>query len=87
MAANIHAKPAHEGRAGLPTRRHFAQSDCRQQRFDTGQVIGAVLSMPSRVGPLGPLYVGGCRIWVDPHGQYVPSEYWYNAATGNYELQ
>jgi hypothetical protein len=84
MAANIHAEPV---RAGLPKQRHFAQSGCRQQRLDRAQVVGAVLSMPWFGGTPGPQYIGGCRIWVDPHGHYVPSEYQYNAATGNYDLQ
>jgi hypothetical protein len=84
---SANAMPARQGGAGLPARHHVAQSYCRQQRFDTGQVIGAVLSMPWTVGPPGPLYVGGCRIWVDPHGTYVPSEYQYNPATGGYDLQ
>jgi|SRR5665213_2376545 len=82
-AATTHARSTHESGAGLSKRHHLAQSSCRQQRFDTAQVVGAVLSAP----PLGPLYVGGCRVWVDPHGHYVPSEYQYNPVTGNYELQ
>jgi hypothetical protein len=81
------AAPVHDGRAGLPKQRHFAQSGCRQQRLDRAQVVGAVLSMPWFVGNPGPQYIGGCRIWVDPHGHYVPSEYQYNPATGNYDLQ
>jgi hypothetical protein len=62
MAA--HARPAHEGRAGY----------CRTQHFGTGQVIGAVLSQPWFIGHPPPMYIQGCRIWVDPHGYYVPSE-------------
>jgi hypothetical protein len=77
MAANIHPKPALQGRAG----------DCRPQHLDTGQVIGAVLSQPWFVGRPPPMYINGCRIRVDPHGHYVPSEYQYNPATGTSELQ
>jgi hypothetical protein len=77
IAANIHARPAHEGRAGY----------CGPQHFDKGQIIGAVLSQPWFIGRPPPMYINGCRIWVDPHGHYVPSEYQYNPATGSYELQ
>ena len=77
MAAAIHPRPAHQDRAGY----------CRPQHLDSGQVIGAVLSQPWFIGRPPPMYVNGCRIWVDPHGHYVPSEYQYNPATGSYELQ
>jgi hypothetical protein len=77
MAASIHDKPARQSRAGY----------CRPQHFDRGQVIGAVLSQPWFVGRPPPMYINGCRIWVDPHGHYVPSEYQYNPATETYELQ
>jgi hypothetical protein len=76
-AANIHASPAHQGRAGY----------CRPQHLDTGQVVAAVLSQPWFIGRPPPMYINGCRIRVDPHGHYVPSEYQYNPATGSYELQ
>jgi hypothetical protein len=85
QAAN--AMPARQAGAGLPTRHHVAQSYCRQQRFDTGQVISAVLGAPWTVGRPAPLYVGGCRVWVDPHGTYLPSQYQYNPATDGYDLQ
>jgi hypothetical protein len=77
MAASIHAKPAQQSRA----------SSCRSQHLDRGQVIGAVLSQPWFVGRPPPMYINGCRIQVDPHGYYVPSEYQYNPATGGYDLQ
>lgn len=77
MAANIRAKPAHQGRAGY----------CRPQHLDKGQIIGAVLSQSWYIGRPPPMYINGCRIWVDPHGHYVPSEYQYNPATGAYDLQ
>jgi hypothetical protein len=73
-AAPLHAKP-----------RHVAQSSC--QRLDKAQLVGAVLSMPWFVGNPGPQYIGGCRLRVDPHGTYVPSQYQYNPATGGYDLQ
>jgi hypothetical protein len=73
VAATIHAKP-----------RHLAQSSCR---LDKAQVVGAVLGMPWFVGNPGPQTIGGCRLRVDPHGTYVPSEYQYNPATGGYDLQ
>jgi hypothetical protein len=76
-AANMHAKPAPQSRAGY----------CRPQHLDTGQLIGAVLSQPWFIGQPPPMYINGRRILVDPHGHYVPSEYQYNPATGNYELQ
>jgi hypothetical protein len=76
-AAAIRARPAHRVRAG----------DCRPQHLDRGQIIGAVLGQPWFVGRPPPMYINGCRIQVDPHGQYVPSEYQYNPATGNSELQ
>lgn len=75
MAATLHPRP-----------RHLAQSSCTQ-RLDKAQVVGAVLSMPWFVGKPGPQYIGGCRLWVDPHGTYVPSDYQYNPATGGYDLQ
>jgi hypothetical protein len=74
MAGTLHAKP-----------RHLAQSSC--QRMDRAQLVGAVLSMPWFVGNPGPQTIGGCRLRVDPHGTYVPSEYQYNPATGGYDLQ
>jgi hypothetical protein len=77
MAANIHARPAHQASAGY----------CRTQHLESGQVIGAVLSQPWFIGRPPPMYINGCRIRVDPHGHYVPSEYQYNPATGAYELQ
>jgi hypothetical protein len=77
IAATIHARPAHQGSTGY----------CRPQHLDSGQVIGAVLSQPWFIGRPPPMYINGCRIRVDPHGYYVPSEYQYNPATGSYELQ
>jgi hypothetical protein len=74
MAGTLHAKP-----------RHIAQSSC--QRMDKAQLVGAVLNMPWFVGNPGPQYIGGCRLRVDPHGTYVPSEYQYNPATQGYDLQ
>lgn len=52
MAASIGAKPAHEGRAGLPTRQRLAHSLCSQPlRFSAEQLIPAVLGMPWLIGP------------------------------------
>jgi hypothetical protein len=77
MAAKIHAKPAHVSGADY----------YRTQHLDTGQVIAATLSQPWFIGQPPPMYVNGCRIWVDPHGHYVPSQYQYNPETGGYDLQ
>jgi hypothetical protein len=87
LAANIQAKPAHEGRADLVKPRRVAQSSCRPQRIPTRQLIAEVLSQPWFIGQPPPMYINGVRLCVDPHGEYVPSEYQYNPATGSYELQ
>jgi hypothetical protein len=66
VAANSHAKQAHEGGA----------SACRPHQVPiTGQLIGQVLSQPWFIGHPPPMYINGVRICVDPHGYYVPSEY------------
>lgn len=86
-AATIHAKPAHDSGVGSATRQRVAHADCRLQGLPTGQLIGEVLNQPWFVGHPPPMYINGSRICVDPHGCYVPTQYQYNPATGNYDVQ
>jgi hypothetical protein len=75
MAATTHAK------------HRVASAACRPIHASTDQLVAALLSQPWFVGKPLPMSINGQRVCVDPHGEYVPAQYGYNTATGNYEAQ